>query len=392
MKVRVGNTYFYLNIIPQNREYLMILNHYLAPALLALSSVFSYNALAQSHNYTLTDFYSYDSELAYLTDSIFDNLSEQQRVAQMIITSAGELGKPNEVVKDLARNGLIGGVVYLKGSRSSHKALVDELDLISEEYGNPALIYSMDAEPSLFNGRIKGTEKMMNTIDIVTTHQCDSVVNLIDKELMKIGIHQNFAPVCDVSPNNEAIKNRSFGSDKDRVIELSDQFIRSTQSDNIVATAKHFPGHGLVKGDTHKQSVYIDGELQELDIYRPLIKAGLISIMVAHISVQNNPMYSTQGLPATCSRVIVTDLLKDELNFKGIIITDALNIMKAVTILEKAPLLASMAGCDMILMPINEAKTIEWILDEMSANSAYRKQVQQSVKKILRLKICLGLL
>jgi beta-N-acetylhexosaminidase len=250
----------------------------------------------------------------------------------------------------------------------------------------------MDAEPSLFNGRIKGTEKMIKTIDIKSTQQCDSVVKVIDKTLIEIGIHQNFAPVCDVSPNNEAIKSRSFGNNKDTVILLSNQFITTTQQDNIVATAKHFPGHGLVKGDTHKQSVYIDGELQELDIYKPLIANGVISIMVAHITVLNNENYNTNNLPSSCSRVIVTDLLKNELNFNGIIITDALNIMKAVTILDKAPLKASMAGCDMILMPIDELQTINWIEEEMKKNPAYKKQVYQSVKKILRLKICLNLL
>jgi beta-N-acetylhexosaminidase len=172
---------------------------------------------------------------------------------------------------------------------------------------------------------------------------------------------------------------------------LSKQFIVSTQFDNIVATAKHFPGHGLVTGDTHKKSVYIDGPLREVDIYEPLIEAGVISIMVAHITVINNEQYGTNGLPSSCSRVIVTDLLKNEMKFRGIIITDALNIMKAVTLIDKAPLKASMAGCDMILMPIDELQTINWIEEEMKVNAAYKKQVYQSVKKILRLKICLNL-
>lgn len=354
--------------------------------------LFQGNGMSQTHKYTLSDFYRYDAKLAYLTDSIFYTLSEKERVAQMIVTSAGELGKADKVVKELVKKNQIGGVVYLKGTQESHKKLIDELNEISKKNNSIGLLNSMDAEPSLFNGRIKGTEKMMNTIDIKTVEQCDSVVKFIDKELIALGVHQNYAPVCDISPNNEAIKNRSFGSNRDTVITLSNQFIESTQADNIVATAKHFPGHGLVKGDTHKQSVYIDGELQELDIYKPIIANGVLSIMIAHITVNNNDIYGTNGLPSSCSRVIVTDLLKNELNFKGIIITDALNIMKAVTILDKAPLKASMAGCDMILMPIDEVETANWILQEMKTNQAYQNQVNQSVKKILRLKICLGLI
>ena len=352
----------------------------------------NYNSFAQKQQYTLANFYSENSELSQLTDSIFNTLSDKERVAQMIVTSAGELGKSNAVVQDLVKKNLIGGVVYLKGTEQSHKKLIDELNIISSNNGTIPLINSMDAEPSLFNGRINDTAEMMKTIDIKTTEQCDSVAKIIDKKLIEIGIHQNFAPVCDISPNNEAIKNRSFGSDKDTVINLSKTFIATTQKDNIVATAKHFPGHGLVKGDTHKQSVYIDGVLQELDIYKPLIKGGVISIMVAHITVRNNDSYNTDELPSSCSKVIVTDLLKEELGFKGIVITDALNIMKAVTILDKAPLKASMAGCDMILMPINELESVNWILEEMNTNLTYKEQVYQSVKKILRLKICLNLI
>lgn len=362
-------------------------------SVLLITSLFLYsNVHAQNQKYSLADFYPYNSELVDATDSVFNTLTDMERIAQMIITSAGELGKSDEVVQKLVENNQIGGVVYLKGTEESHKTLIDNLNAITKKNKSLPLINSMDAEPSLFNGRIMGTEKMIPTIDIKSTQQCDSVVHVIDEKLMQLGIHQNFAPVCDISPNNKAIKNRSFGSQQDSVILLSNQFIQSTQKDNIVATAKHFPGHGLVKGDTHKQSVYIDGELREVDLYKPLIDNGVISIMVAHITVQNNKEYHTDEMPASCSRVIVTDLLKEELAFKGIIITDALNIMKAVTILDKAPLKASMAGCDMLLMPIDELQTIHWIAEEIKRNAAYKEQVYQSVKKIIRLKICLNLI
>ena len=366
--------------------------NFISSLLISTLLIFCSNVQAQNKKYSLADFYQYDSELEYLTDSIFKTLTDKERIAQMIVTSAGELGKSDQVVQKLVENNQIGGVVYLKGTEESHKKLIDNLNSISKKNKSLPLINSMDAEPSLFNGRVMGTEKMINSIDKKSAQQCDSVVQVIDKKLMQLGIHQNFAPVCDISPNNEAIKNRSFGSNEDTVILLSNQFIESTQADNIVATAKHFPGHGLVKGDTHKQSVYIEGELQEIDIYKPLIENGVISIMVAHITVRNNEKYNTNEIPSSCSKVIVTDLLKEELNFKGIIITDALNIMKAVTILDKAPLKASMAGCDMILMPIDELQTISWIEEEMKVNPAYKKQVYQSVKKIIRLKICLNLI
>ncbi|UTW64001.1 glycoside hydrolase family 3 protein [bacterium SCSIO 12741] len=340
----------------------------------------------------LQRFFEYDPVVENRVDEIFQSLNDTARVAQMVVTSAGELGKPEKVVIQLARENKIGGIVFLKGTKEDHKRLIDSINAISSSQGYLPLLYSIDAEPSLFNGRLQGTETLMNTADIKTVQQSDSVARIINEQLLDIGFRQNFAPVADISPQNEAIRNRSFGNDKDTVIELSKQFIQTTQEQGIIATAKHFPGHGLVKGDTHEKSVYIDGELQELDVYPPLIEAGVLSIMIAHITIRNNPKYNTDGLPASCSRNIVTDLLKEELGFKGLVITDALNIMKAVTIIDDAPLLASKAGNDMLLMPIDETKTIESILDEMENDSDYKTQVYQSVKKIIRLKLFLGLM
>jgi len=351
---------------------------------------FTAQAFAQT-NWTLDDFYADNESLETRVNALYDQLTSEQRVAQMIITSAGKLGKSDSTVIRLALEQKIGGVVFLKGNRASHKTLINKLNLISYNQNTVPLLFSMDAEPSLLNGRIADSQSMVNTIDINSKEACDSVVKIINQELRSIGVHQNYAPVCDLSASNEAITNRSFGTDPEKVIELSRQFIETSQGGNIVATAKHFPGHGLVKGDTHKQSVYIDGELQELSIYQPMIEANVVSIMVAHITVLNNKKYDTDGLPATCSKTIVTDLLRKELGFEGVIISDALNIMKAVTILDKAPLLASKAGCDHILMPIDEAETMSWILDELKQDADYAKQVEASVKRILRMKLCLGM-
>ncbi len=342
---------------------------------------------------TISDrFFSNDSKLEALVQKHFDAMDESARVAQMIVTSAGDLGKPDKVVYQLAKDNQIGGVVFLKGTKQHHKAMIDSLNAISIAKGNASLIFSIDAEPSLFNSRLSGFDPVMKTIDIKTAEESDSIAALISSHLLEVGFHHNFAPVCDLSPQNEAIKNRSYGSDRNHVVAMSKSFIESSQEMGIVATAKHFPGHGLVKGDTHKKSVYIDGELKELDVYPPLIDAGVLSIMVAHITVLNNEKYGTDGLPSSCSRTIVNDLLKEELGYEGLIVTDALNIMKAVTIIENAPLLASKAGCDVLLMPIDEQETIESILAEMEKDADYKKQVYNSVKKILRLKICLGLL
>ncbi len=346
----------------------------------------------QNTNYTLNDFFKNNVQLDKFTDSVYSSLSDTQRIAQMIITSAGELGKPKAVVKQLAEKGYIGGVVFLRNSEENHIQQVNELNNISADNHSIGLLFSMDAEPSLFNGRILGSTHVPNTIDLSSVGLCDSVTEIICDELKSIGIHQNYAPVVDISPDNKAIKNRSFGRDEQEITELAGAFTNTTQKNGIIATAKHFPGHGLVHGDTHKQSVYIDGEFQELSVYPPLIEQGIISIMIAHVSVRNNKYYSTDGMPSSCSRRIVTDLLKDSLNFRGIVVSDALGNMNAVSTVENPSLVASMAGCDLILMPKDEEKTIDMILHETAANESYKMQVEESVKKIIRLKICCGII
>ena len=135
----------------------------------------------------------------------------------------------------------------------------------------------------------------------------------------------------------------------------------------------------------------IDGEMKEVPNYIPLIKNGVISIMVGHIAVMNNDTYATGGLPASCSRRIITDLLKNELDFKGIVITDAMN-MGALRKIENASLKAVEAGCDMILMEPNEIKLLEDMYKKYMNNKAFKIQIDQSVKKILRLKICLNII
>jgi len=347
---------------------------------------------AQHSQFTLNDFYSDNPILTQTVDSVFNSLSQKQKIAQMIISCTGELGKPEAEVKKLAQDGIIGGVIFLKGSKSKHSKTIREINDICRKNKSVPLIFSMDAEPSLFASRIKGAKNVGKTIDIKTHSASDSVVHIINKELKEIGVHHNFAPVLDISPSNEAIKSRSYGNNRDSVIDLANRFIKCTQEDGIIATAKHFPGHGLVKGDTHKQSVYIDGPLQEVENYIPIIEQGVLSIMIAHITVVNNDVFGTNGLPSSCSRRIITDLLKDGMCFDGIVVSDALNIMKAVTILDNAPLLASKAGCDMILMPQDERKTMNSVLEEIKKDPEYHKQVMASVKKILRLKVCARML
>jgi len=357
----------------------------------ALIVLLAHSIFAQCH-FSLKDYYSEDSLLQATVDSVYETLTDTQRVGQLLITSAGQLGYEDSKVFKLVADGKVGSVIYLKDTKENHASRSSAIDSIASAHGQLPVLIGMDAEPSLVNGRIKGIDPVLKTSQIQDSLQADSIAHLIDAHLKDIGVQHNYAPVCDISTANAAITNRSFGNNTDTVEKLALSFIQATQRDTIAAMAKHFPGHGLVKGDTHKQSVYIDGELKELPVYKPLIDAGVISVMVGHITIKNNPQFDTDGMPASLSRNIVTGLLKDSLGFRGIVMTDALNIMKAVNIYENSSLLAMKAGNDMLCMPADEDKAIASILAEMETDASFRKQVIGSVKKAIRLKVCLGIL
>lgn len=341
--------------------------------------------------FTLADFYGTSQGLSELTEKTFNNLSDEERVAQMIIASGGNLGKSPETIRSLIANKQIGGVIMLGGDKDEMKSTLTAYNELNKSVGGLPLMFSTDAEPSLINRKISGLPDFTPTNQLTTVEESKASADAISDILKNIGFHQNYAPVGDIAINTAIIGNRSFGTDVDQIKLLSNAFIKATQSKNIAATIKHFPGHGNVKGDSHTGLVFINGELTELDVFADAINNGVVSVMVGHIAVKNNPSYNTKNIPATLSRTIVTDLLKNELGFKGIIITDGMN-MGALKGFKNSSLKAAMAGCDLILMPVDEVGSWNSILDEMSVNEEFKLQVYESVKKILRLKICLGLI
>lgn len=341
--------------------------------------------------FLLSDFYAENPWLRWHTDAVFDTLSDLQRLGQMFVAAAGSLGKPDGQIEKLIAAQHIGGILLLKGSKKEFEKKIKRFDSLAKSVRSLPLLYSADAEPSLFNRKIAGMPRVKKANAHKNREEVKHTSKVISEHLRALGIRHNYAPVADASPKNEAIRNRAFSKNQDSIRSFCGQFISTARTLGVVSTAKHFPGHGLVKGDSHHMRPTIDGDLQEVALYRALIDSGLLSIMVGHIAVKNNPPYNTAGLPASCSRKIVTTLLKTEMNFKGLVITDALG-MGAVRKIGKVALKAAQAGCDMLLMVPNEKESITNILTEMSENTTFRHQIYRSVHKILRLKICLGLI
>jgi beta-N-acetylhexosaminidase len=340
--------------------------------------------------YVLADYLKEDAELDKDVEKVFAALDDTAIVAQLIMPAVGRLGQTEATIKSHIKDRIIGGVLMLNGTKEEFTSWIKTFEAMNDTIGNLPFMYSADAEPSLVNRKIIGSTPVKKANELKTVEEVRTVAQVISDELNAIGINYNFSPVVDMSPN-KTVGFRSFGAIPANIIPWSQAFIEETQAKNILATAKHFPGHGLVSGDTHKSLQMIDGELKEIGNYPSLIENGVMSIMVAHIGVTNNPKYDTKGMPATTSEVIVTQLLRGEYGFKGLIVTDAMN-MGGVASIPQCEVKAVNAGCDIVLMPVDAKKAFNDILKKYRTDDEFKKKVDASAKRVIRMKIALGLM
>lgn len=346
--------------------------------------------MKEEKKFQLKDFLGSDKSLDQAVDEVFKQLDDTAIVAQLVMPAVGKYGQTTETIEQHIQQRVIGGVLMLNGTQNEFTQWIAKFNALNQSKGNLPFLYSADAEPSLVNRKIGESAPVKKAAEINSKEEVITVAQQISKLLNDIGINYNFAPVVDVA-GNATVGYRGFGNKPEQLIPWSNAFIQETQNHRIVATAKHFPGHGLVSGDTHASLQTIDGELKEIKNYPELIANGVLSIMVAHIAVKNNKKYDTQGLPSTCSKAVVTDLLKNELGFKGLIVTDAMNMGGVVNVPQSATK-AIAAGCDIVLMPVNAAKAHTELLQEYRKNNQFQQQVNEAAKKVIRMKICLGLL
>lgn len=230
--------------------------------------------------------------------------------------------------------------------------------------------------------------------DARLTHQMGKI---IAEESRQTGVHYNFAPVVDINnnPQNPIINVRAFGENPSTVTKLSNAVVTGMQQNHLLATAKHFPGHGNTSTDSHKDLPVIHSskeELFQLEL-KPFIdeiKNGVMSIMVGHLAV---PAFDADTVPATLSKNIVTDLLKKQLGFKGLIVTDALN-MHAITnsyTQAEAAVKAFNAGCDILLFPTNADEVDSAMIQAVRSGVISEERLNESVRKILLAKRWTGL-
>ncbi|MDC3414044.1 glycoside hydrolase family 3 protein [Aquibacillus sp. 3ASR75-11] len=229
-----------------------------------------------------------------------------------------------------------------------------------------------------------------------STEYASKSAGVLGTELKSLGINMNFAPVADVNmnPANPVIGVRSFGEDPQLVSDMTVAQVNAYQDQNVSATAKHFPGHGDTDVDSHYGLPQINHDLEtlnniDLKPFKAAIDAGIDSIMTAHIVV---PAFDNSGLPATLSKPILTGVLREQLGFDGLIITDSLGMSGAnVMEPERVPVEAFKAGADILLNPPDVDLAYNAMLEAVKNGEVSEKRLDESVYRILKVKMKRGL-
>lgn len=328
----------------------------------------------------------------------YNSLSQDEKLGQLFIvalyTNKGEDFINN--VRKIVENDKIGGLILMQDDAAREINLVNEFQAKSKV----PLMIGMDAEWGVFQ-RIAKAHKFPWAITLGAVQDKKVIYEMAQKiaeDCKRMGINWDFAPVVDVNtnPNNPIIGNRSFGSDVNNVVESGLAYSNGLQDSKILAAIKHFPGHGDTDKDSHLDLPVVSHNLERLNSveiapFKALMDKGIGGVMVAHLFVP--ALEKRKGIPASVSKNIVTGLLKEKLGYKGLIITDALN-MGAVANKYKAgelDALAFEAGNDIMLFSQDVAVGKKLIQQAIDQGRISQKRVEESVKKILLTKYYLGL-
>lgn len=331
-------------------------------------------------------------------DSVYQTLTEDERIAQLIMVAAFS-NRDSTHIKELEchiRELKVGGLIFFKGNPTKQAQLTNYYQSISKiplligidgEWGVAMRLDSVLPYPRQMVLGASRDEALAYEMGVSVGNQC-----------RRMGIHINFAPDVDVNnnPNNPVINDRSFGENKYWVARLGLQYAKGMQDQGVLACAKHFPGHGDTETDSHYSLPVVKGDRRRLDSlelypFKYLIDNNIMSVMTAHLSVP--ALDTVPNAASSLSRPIVTGLLKNELGFKGLIVTDALN-MKGVTDYYgpgEVTAKALAAGNDLLEFVEDVTQSISMIKMYMARGEISAEQLEHSCKKILMAKYWAGL-
>ena len=332
-------------------------------------------------------------------DSVFATLTLEDKIGQLLMPRGNYSGKPHDLatLELWVKEYKIGGIVFFASSPTRQAQITNRLQNLSKtpmmigqdfEWGLGMRLDSTDRFPyAVTLGAVQGHDDLLEAMGVEVARQCK-----------RMGVHINYAPVVDVNnnPNNPVINFRSFGGNKEAVANKGLAYMKGMQSQRLLCTAKHFPGHGDTDVDSHHDLPEINHDisrLTEIELYpfKKLIDAGLSGIMTAHLNIP--ALDSTSGLASTFSPAIVDKLLRKELKFEGLTFTDAMEMQGAVKNFPKgeAMVQALLAGNDILETFIDVPIAFQAIKDAVNSGRISLEILDAKVKKILMAKSWVGL-
>lgn len=328
-------------------------------------------------------------------DSVLGRLNLKERIGQLFIyTIAPYQDKANkELLRKVVEDYKVGGLLFSGGLLQNQAMLTNE----AQRRADVPLLITFDGEWGL-SMRLRGTPVFPRNM-VLGCIQDDSLLYEYGREMARqcreLGVQVNFAPVADVNinPENPVINTRSFGESPVNVADKVTAYAKGLEAGGVLSVCKHFPGHGDTDVDSHKALPRLPFTRERLDSvelypFRKAIREGLGGMMVGHLEV---PAFEPQGgLPSSLSRSVVYDLLTRELQFRGLIFTDAL-AMKGVSNNESLCLKALKAGHDLLLVPRRIKEDVEAVLAAVKRGELTEQAIEEKCRKVLTFKYALGL-
>jgi len=326
-------------------------------------------------------------------DSTLNTMSLDEKIGQLIMMAAYS-NKDSLYEKQLGTSiekYHIGGIIFFQGGPKRQALMTNRY----QQKARIPLMIGMDAENGV-GWRIKPAMEFPNQTLLGAIRDTNLIYRLgkaIGQQCRALGIHVNFAPVADINmnPKNPVIGIRSFGEKKEEVGNRTLQYMRGLQSQQVMAVAKHFPGHGDTDTDSHLALPLIRHSVARIDTvelypFRQLVEAGIPGVMIAHLNVLS---YDSANIPASLSKSIVTGLLREKLHFDGLCFTDAMN-MKGVTKSRtpgEADVEALVAGNDILLFPENVEATVKKIKSAIRNGIITEEMINEKCRKVLEAKV-----
>lgn len=341
--------------------------------------------------------------------NIVDSMSLEEKVAQLFlvqpeaIVDIGTATAAGDATKQAINKTPVGGFVYFSDNLQSEQQVQDMLRNVQkyseDRIGLPAFL-SVDEEGGTVarvasTGRFDVTDvgdmaKIGASGDVDQARQAGETIG---SYLSELGFNLDFAPDADVltNPDNTVVKKRSFGSDPRVVSDMSLAVAQGLAQHQVHSVYKHFPGHGATAGDTHQGYAYTDKTLDELKQselipFENAIQNNAAFIMAAHISA---PRVTGDDTPASLSKTMITDILRGQMGYDGIVVTDAMN-MGAVTeqyTSAQAAVKALQAGADIVLMPEDFQEAYQGVLDAVKDGTLTEQRINESVTRIVKVKV-----